>query len=272
MATISSRSGASARRLATSFATWAGDLMFRVPSSSSRSNRITPPSPSSAIARAIGSSGAMARPRNPTTSRRAIRSRSRFWGGRRDRGCRRFEGGRRGGPRAGGGRRRRGSQCRGGRRARGEREPAGAERGSAHEGPAREPPLRRHAAERPTNVVVRRDQRVAEDVRGDAARRSAAQAAVMRTHSGSFRPRGAPGGDRNGASVSTSRRSAGTIATTSAVASSPARNASPENEIASPRSSTCRAYSREPENEWITAGGRSAPKTLAAPCPPNPAA
>ncbi len=40
-------------------------------------------------------------------------------------------------------------------------------------------------------------------------RRSATHAAVTRTHSGSLRERGAPGGDRNGESVSTSRRSVG---------------------------------------------------------------
>ena len=57
--------------------------------------------------------------------------------------------------------------------------------------------------------VVGRDQRRVEDLRG-LARRSASQTAVTLTHSGSFRRRGAPGGDRKGASVSTSSRSAGT--------------------------------------------------------------
>ena len=64
--------------------------------------------------------------------------------------------------------------------------------------------------------------------RGRSPRRSAIQAAVIRTHSGSLRPRGAPGGERYGESVSTRIRSAGARRATSAVASSPARNARPE--------------------------------------------
>ena len=51
---------------------------------------------------------------------------------------------------------------------------------------------------------------------------SASHAPVTRTHSGSFRDRGAPGGARKGESVSISTRSAGTSAATSADASSPA--------------------------------------------------
>ena len=50
---------------------------------------------------------------------------------------------------------------------------------------------------------------------------SAAHSPVTRTHSGWLRERGAPGGDRNGESVSISSRSAGTAATASADASSP---------------------------------------------------
>ena len=65
-------------------------------------------------------------------------------------------------------------------------------------------------------------------------RRSATHAAVTRTHSGSLRERGAPGGDRNGESVSTRTRSSGTRAATSPEASSPRRNTRPENEIARP--------------------------------------
>ena len=61
-----------------------------------------------------------------------------------------------------------------------------------------------------------------------------AMPAVIRTHSGSFRDRGAPGGARNGESVSISRRSSGTIAATSADASSPRRKTSPEKLIARP--------------------------------------
>ena len=44
---------------------------------------------------------------------------------------------------------------------------------------------------------------------GEVPRWSASQVAVTLTHSGSLRLRGAPGGDRNGESVSTSRRSVG---------------------------------------------------------------
>ena len=76
---------------------------------------------------------------------------------------------------------------------------AGSGDGDGHRGPprAREGSVvggdeRRHRARR---VVVPRV--------------SASHAAVTRTHSGSLRERGAPGGERNGESVSTSRRSAG---------------------------------------------------------------
>ena len=57
--------------------------------------------------------------------------------------------------------------------------------------------------------VVGGDEGVAERRRGSSPRSSATQAAVTRTHSGSLRPRGAPGGERNGESVSTRSRSAG---------------------------------------------------------------
>ena len=50
--------------------------------------------------------------------------------------------------------------------------------------------------------------------------------------------RGAPGGERNGASVSTSSRSVGTRRTTSALASSPGRKTSPLKLTASPRART----------------------------------
>ena len=70
---------------------------------------------------------------------------------------------------------------------------------------------------------------------------SATHAPVTRTHSGWLRERGAPGGARNGESVSISRRSAGTSATASAEASSPRRKTSPEKLTARPRSMTVRA-------------------------------
>ena len=75
------------------------------------------------------------------------------------------------------------------------------------------------------DAVVRRDEVVPERV---ASRpwRSASQAAVMRTHSGALRRRGAPGGARNGESVSTRTRSCGARAAM-ADASSPAGTRAP---------------------------------------------
>ena len=107
------------------------------------------------------------------------------------------------------------------RRAEGAAQAAAARR--RHGGPLR-------TRERP---VVGGDEGVARASRASSPRRSATQPAVTRTHSGSFRQRGAPGGERNGESVSTSRRSAGTSAATSADASSPRRKTSPEKLIAS---------------------------------------
>ena len=88
-------------------------------------------------------------------------------------------------------------------------------------------------------------------------RRSAIHAAVTRTHSGSLRERGAPGGARNGESVSTSSRSSGTRAATSADASSPRRNTSPEKLTASPEVDHGPAVVERAGIEWMMAGGRS---------------
>ena len=88
--------------------------------------------------------------------------------------------------------------------------------------------------------VVAADEVVAQRLADVVPRRSASQAAVTRTHSGSFRRRGAPGGDRYGESVSTSSRSAGTSPATSALGSSPRRNTRPLNDTAYPRAITSR--------------------------------
>src|SRR5829696_3373582 len=75
----------------------------------------------------------------------------------------------------------------------------------------------------------------------DTPSRSRTQPAMIATADGSLRPRGPPGGVRNGESVSTSRRSAGTRVTASADASSPRRNTSPENDTANPMATTVSA-------------------------------
>ena len=157
-------------------------------------------------------------PRNPTISIRAILSRSgaRCAAGRGSDGAVRDRRGR-------GGRRRAGVGANGWTRARvegGERQsatPASPRRGGmcgARSGPVMSTSAtgtsgrRRHEVDAPELLAWSR-------------RAPRPMRAVMPTHSGSFRAFGAPGGERNGESVSTSRRSAGTSGTTSAVDSSP---------------------------------------------------
>ena len=73
------------------------------------------------------------------------------------------------------------------------------------------------------------------------ARHAASHEPVTRTHSGSLRDLGAPGGERNGESVSIRTRSSGSAAATSADTSSPRRKTSPEKLTTPPKSTIERA-------------------------------
>ena len=107
--------------------------------------------------------------------------------------------------------------------------------------------------------VVRGDEGIAEGIerrcrgRRDARRPSGGQRHERRLVA---RARGAAGGQERGVGLD-QQPVARDEPATSADASSPARNTSPEKLIARPRSRTSRGVVDGPENEWITAGGRS---------------